>query len=489
MVLHRRGPARAPQQRPGGQRPRSSSSRPTSTIGATRRLVGVVVLAGVLEDLLHGAGRAGQEDDPGVADLEQDRLAGGVAEVLGDRGREDVGRLVAVVPGRDAEASRAPSGDRSRDLEGGRRPGVDRRAGTTAPPPARRAPRRVSAARASAQPRAEVRRLHRARAAAGGDGRVRAQGVAEPGGLGVAALAAAQRRARPSPRRAGAAATQAAQRLVDRVVVQGARPAVVARGRARSLRPGVGAGVERVGVRRACRTARRRCRARSGRSRPGRRGSSGRTSAPRRREPLGVAGGEGAAQEGRPGQRQPGQRSAPLAQVERSRPASRPSERAPAGQPAVEAGQRTSMLDDAAAGALHAPRPTPAVPAGLRTRGPAAPRTAPARRRRAPGPGTRCTCSCSRAAGSPCRRVADQVDDLGQVDDDQPLAGGQDVVRRQVAVDDPVLRPGRPGRRAAGRSTTPAAPAAGGSGPAAARSPPSTVIHSIRISVPSICTG
>ena len=100
-----RGPARAAAATPAPSR--SSTSRPTSTIGATDGLVGVVVLAGVLEDLLHGAAGAGQEHDAGVADLEQDRLAGGVAEVLRDRGGEHVGRLVAVVPGRDAERLRA----------------------------------------------------------------------------------------------------------------------------------------------------------------------------------------------------------------------------------------------------------------------------------------------------------------------------------------------------------------------------------------------
>ena len=58
-------------------------------------------------------------------------------------------------------------------------------------------------------------------------------------------------------------------------------------------------------------------------------------------------------------------------------------------------------------------------------------------------------------------RVADDVDDLRQVDDHQPVARGQDVVRRQVAVRRRRAGPSRPSRRAAARSTTPAAPARG----------------------------
>ena len=132
----RRGARAAPSRRPRASA-RSSGHAGTVSVQYVaadqhhrrdRRLVGVVVLAGVLEDLLHGAAGAGQEDDAGVADLEQDRLAGGVAEVLRDRGGEHVGRLVAVVPGRDAQrlasvraARRAPSKRRVG-------PGVDRRA-------------------------------------------------------------------------------------------------------------------------------------------------------------------------------------------------------------------------------------------------------------------------------------------------------------------------------------------------------------------------
>ena len=100
------------------------------------------------------------------------------------------------------------------------------------------------------------------------------------------------------------------------------------------------------------------------------------------------------------------------------------------------------------------------------------------------------TLAQSRSRKSMPLRVADEVDDLRQVDDHQPVARRQDVVRREVAVHDPVLRERRPGRRAPARSTT---PASSGSGRVWAsrgrRSRPSTVIHSIRISVPSICTG
>ena len=105
-VLHR---AAAGQRRGAAARragSRSSTPADQHHLG-DRGLVGVVVLAGVLEDLLDGAAGAGQEDDAGVADLEEDRLAGGVAEVLRDAGGEDVRRLVAVVPGRDRRASRA----------------------------------------------------------------------------------------------------------------------------------------------------------------------------------------------------------------------------------------------------------------------------------------------------------------------------------------------------------------------------------------------
>ena len=158
-----------------------------------RGLVGVVVLAGVLEDLLDRAGHAGEEHDARVADLEQDRLALGVAHVLGDRGGHHVGRLVPVEPGRDAEGVGA-AGQQVQHVEGGAHPGLDRRA-----------ERRHGASRASASSRssdegsrrgqvpAEVRGLHRAWAAAGGDHVAGAQPQPEPGGVGVARRAPLQR--------------------------------------------------------------------------------------------------------------------------------------------------------------------------------------------------------------------------------------------------------------------------------------------------------
>ena len=89
-----------------------------------RRLVGVVVLAGVLEDLLHRAGGAGEEHDAAVAAPHERRLAHRVLEVLGDRRGEHVGRLVTVEPGRDAEPPVA-TGPPAAHLE--RHPGPRRR--------------------------------------------------------------------------------------------------------------------------------------------------------------------------------------------------------------------------------------------------------------------------------------------------------------------------------------------------------------------------
>ena len=229
-------------------------------------LGGVVVLAGVLEDLLHGARRAGQEHDPRVADLQQDRLAEGVAEVLRDRGGEDVRRLVTVEPGRDPER---------RDVAQGRRPTGRRRptrrptGGTTGRPRARSS---ASVSAASGSPREAAHRgwpppslpAHRRSRPCGRDR------AAQPSRAASAYAASPRTRACPpiTPTRRPAG-QPAGQRLVDRVVVQRLGEGVA--GRRWLERPGVGPLVERVGVRRRRRTARRRCRATSGSSPPGRR--------------------------------------------------------------------------------------------------------------------------------------------------------------------------------------------------------------------------
>ena len=73
---------------------------------------GVVVGARRLEHLLDGACCTRQEDHPAARHRQQDVLPDGVAEVLRDRRAERVRRLVAVVPGGDAEG--APESGRSR---------------------------------------------------------------------------------------------------------------------------------------------------------------------------------------------------------------------------------------------------------------------------------------------------------------------------------------------------------------------------------------
>ena len=88
----------------------------------------------------------------------------------------------------------------------------------------------------------------------------------------------------------------------------------------------------------------------------------------------------------------------------------------------------------------------------------------------------------------PCG-FADEVEDLRQVDDDEPVAGREDVVRREVAVHDAVL--GHQGQRLAQlvevrRQQRRLRPGLGEPRGASRRR---TRTHSIRISVPSICTG
>ena len=203
--------ARAPSSRPAASvraaatpaAPRSSSPRPTSTIGATARAVGVVVLAGVLEHLLDGAAAAGQEDDARGADVQQDVLADRVLEVLRDRRRRTRsaarGRRTRSAP----RATSAPSGHRSRtsNARAAQSPTDGSNAGTAASRSERLAQGAVVVA---GQVGAEVRGLHRARAAAGRDGQPgRGPGRAQPGGVGVAVGAARPARARPSRRPAG----------------------------------------------------------------------------------------------------------------------------------------------------------------------------------------------------------------------------------------------------------------------------------------------
>ncbi len=198
------------------------------------------------------------------------------------------------------------------------------------------------------QPAAEVRRLHRPRPAAGGDDGVRAERPAQPGGVGVVLLAPLH----------GVAAHDADQvplapplveRLVDRVVVECGDQGVVGAGR--PLGPGVGAGVERVAVvRRVVELGRG--------VEPGAMDVERRVTDHRqheragRRQPLGVAPREGAAEEhrtGHPATQQPvgvaGQVEAPhLPATQRPRPGVEAS---------VEVGRRLDV-DDAAPGALHA---------------------------------------------------------------------------------------------------------------------------------------
>ncbi len=241
MRLHGAAAGERPEQRPGGDGVGPVAPADEHHRG-DRGGVGVVVLAGVLEHLLHGAGRAREEDDAGVADLEQHRLAGRVAHVLRDGGGEHVGGLVAVVPGRDAEAVGGLDG--RRDGEGGAEPGLHRR-----PERGHRGQRLQRVVqRALVGPRqaaAEVGGLHRTRPAAGGDDGVGAESAAQPGGVGVGVVAALHGMAAHHPDQPPPA-PPLVEGVVDRVVVQGRDQRVVGAGR--PLRPGVGAGVEGVRV-------------------------------------------------------------------------------------------------------------------------------------------------------------------------------------------------------------------------------------------------
>ena len=87
---------------------------------------GVEVLRDGLEDFLHCAGLPRQIHDATPAATQQRVFAQRVGEVLGDLAGEDVGWLVAVEPGRDAEAAtRAADGLTVPHLEGASYPGID----------------------------------------------------------------------------------------------------------------------------------------------------------------------------------------------------------------------------------------------------------------------------------------------------------------------------------------------------------------------------
>ena len=361
-----------------------------------RGLVGVEVLAAVLEDLLDGAADAGQEHDPGVADLEQDRLAGGVAEVLRDRGREDVRRLVPVVPGGDAQRRRCRRASRSRTSKAASaQASTD---GSVAPAPrARRASACVEVVggrgrrggrRGWRPPSPRDRRRWSPRA------RPRAAGRAGPRRRTPARRAAA--RGRPS-RRPGAAAAPSRPgpcRSRGRAGPGRAWPP----GRRCSARPGVGAGVEGGGVRRRVvqlpggverRAVRVDRDVRDGRQDDAAPGV----------DPLGVALGEGAAEERSPPRPAAREVLAASRQVEASAPTS----------PTWSWRRRRSGGRAPPSDSTSTTRPRLCLTAGnlrrraLRRRAPPAPRTARARRPRGPCRGTTCRRWCSRASGSPSR--------------------------------------------------------------------------------------
>ena len=353
-----------------------------------------------------------------------------------------------------------PSGDRVQHLERGSRPRVDDRAvrrhvGERSPAP-RRAP-------SSGSPASQAPRLAASIApgpAAGGDD-VAATPSAWPSraASAYAALAALAGRARPSRRPATARRDPRGERDVDGVVVQRLGQRVVAVGAAAGTRRRRGRrGTSRS---RRCRRARRRCRAIGAvgvdrhagqrRAAPARR-RAGPT--PRRRRRRCSRGTSAAATEA------PRSIDPALGQVEPDAAASPPSRSRP--RPAVRsrsARESTSTTrprvcltpHDATAG-----RPDGQNACAISSPNSSCSSTSSPRARNQVQ-----TLVQSRSRKSMPVRVADQVDDLRQVDDHQPVAGGQDVVRRQVAVHDPACDHRARARRAAGRSTTPAAPGSG----------------------------
>jgi hypothetical protein len=208
---------------------------------------GVEVLAGVLEDLLHRARGAGQEDDPAGAAVEQRRLAYRVLEQLGDAGGEQVRRLVPVEPRRHPDAAVA-LGPPLAHVEGGERPRLHRRL--------ERRHRGQHLDRSvelvvglAGEVGTEVGRLHRAGAAAGGDEHSLArQPATEPRRLAVTHAAAQHAVA---AHHADDPASRPRQRRfeggLDGRVVQ--RPGHEVGGvGAALLRPRIGAGVHRLGI-------------------------------------------------------------------------------------------------------------------------------------------------------------------------------------------------------------------------------------------------
>ena len=125
-----------------------------------RRLVGVVVLAGVLEDLLHGAGGAGRKTIPAEADLRAGSPHAGRCGST-SRSRSRTGwpaRARSATSG--SRGSSRPSGQVAQDVAGGVDPRIDRRPERRRAPPSslqRLADRRL---RLAGQVGAEVGRLH-----------------------------------------------------------------------------------------------------------------------------------------------------------------------------------------------------------------------------------------------------------------------------------------------------------------------------------------
>ena len=293
---------------------------PAGAVGAVERL------RRGLEHLLHGAGPAGREDDAAARQPQDRVLPDGVGEVLGDLRRRTGSPARARTarwgwPGRRGAPSRRP--------RRGRRPRRARTRARTRSAAAvygswsrksgAAASRSIAAVSSSAesagQVRAEVGRLHHARAAAGhhqpaGPGQLPAE-RRRPAGT---ATRRAAPRARPSPRpptSAPCAGLPAAggvgQRVVDAVVVQPLRERLPDLRQRAAVRPEVlvDHGVvhrRRSRPRRSRPPGRRRCRgasAGSGTAAPGSRAPRARRAGPGR--PPTSADGEAAADEERVG--------------------------------------------------------------------------------------------------------------------------------------------------------------------------------------------
>ena len=142
-VAHRSTRAEALEQRPRRQDVRPVPDADQNHRGDLAGVGGVEVLGQRLEHLLHRAGLAGEVDDAAPAAVQQSVLAQRVGEVLGDPRGEQVARLVAVEPGRDAQTPDRPRPAASGRAPGGRSSPTGRgRTGRSAPRPAAPAPRR-----------------------------------------------------------------------------------------------------------------------------------------------------------------------------------------------------------------------------------------------------------------------------------------------------------------------------------------------------------